>query len=390
MPDLLINKSISGQQQEQGYQNIPADNVLDRIQNSDINKNLYSSFISQKTTIQKKYSLDTYKINLKDKKKKEMIFTITGGVTLLLGGLSLIFGRKNLINLRDKLNQSVEIMQGLKNSEHLKVLGRAKLAAAKFLNNALGYMYTFDKIKDFSVLKGFESLGKSGKAIISASKGSLWITENTTLNGLYRIFKMRVNSACISVENSLKMPKNFANEQERQLAERLNVLLNGDKESKGLIKFADDLVTGTKERTVKLKDIIQKKNIAKYREKYYPRDFKWSEFKRTAKNWKESLLSATGNKDVLRENWSQTEEILVANINETGANNGKLKNLGQARQHIEDITKEMEELCSKPDCSKQFKELAKQAKSLNENINTSVTFETSGTVLDALGFASNT
>jgi len=379
MPELLINKSIVAQQQ--GYQNNPSNNaeknsVLENIQSSNTNRELYSSFLIRKK--------NQYRDNFKDTKNRNIVLSIAGGVTLLLGGTGVILGRKNIFQLRGKLNQSIEFMQGLKDSKHFEVLSSAKLAVTKGLSNVLGYMFTFDKVKDFSLLKGFESLGKPGKMLVEASKGSLWITEKTTLTGLYKAFEMNVNSVAKSVKKTLKSPKNLSNAQEKQLAEKLNVLLNGNKDSKGLISFANDLMTGIKERTGKLKSIIQKENIDQYREKYFPKDFKWSEFKRTARNWKESLFSASENKDVLRENWSQTEEILLFNIDKTGANNGKIRNFGHARKQIDSVAREMEELSNKSACSEEFKNLSKQVKGLNQTINNSqsstnpLVFETSG------------
>ncbi|OGH96595.1 MAG: hypothetical protein A2039_06175 [Candidatus Melainabacteria bacterium GWA2_34_9] len=394
MPELIINKSITAQQQ--GYQNNPSNNavknsgniskdkenqpnnnsVLEKIQSSNTNRELYSAFLIHKK--------NQYIDNIKDEKNKKIVLSIAGGVTLLLGGAGVILGRKNLVQLRGKINQSIEFMQGLKDSRQFEVLSNAKLFVTQVLSNALGYLFTFDKVKDFSLLKGFESMGKPGKMIVNASKGSLWITEKTTLTGLYKAFEMNVNSIAKYVRKALKSTKSFSNEQEKQLAQRLNVLLNGNKESKGLTRFADDLMAGIKERTGKLKSTIQEENIDQYREKYFPKDFKWSEFKRTAKNWKESLFSANENKDVLRENWSKTEEILLSNIDKTGANNGKIRNFGHAREQIDLLANEMDELSSKTVCSDEFKNLTKQVKSLNQTMNNSksatnpLVFETSG------------
>jgi len=375
MSDLVLNNRIAEKQQESGYQNNPNSNaVIARIQSSNTNRELFSDFFvknkNQNTTN-----------NSKNKQILKNVLTISGGVALLIGGLSYLFGRKNLVHLRAKLSKS---MQDLKENKHLKKLDSVKLAAVKIFSDIIGCIFTFDIVKNFSILKGVEVLGKPGKMLIGASKGSLLLTENISLLGLYTSFKQSANSAGKSVKKALTMPKNFSNEQEQQLAERLNVLLNGNKESKGFTEFADDLIKGMKERTGKLKNTIQKENIGEYRKKYYPTALKWSEFKRAAKNWKESLFSTTSNKDVLRENWKTTEEVLVKNIKDTGANNGQVKNFGHAMEQMGSITTEMEELCAKPGCSNQFKELAAQAKSLNQNINNPqsivnpITFETSG------------
>ncbi|HBG48557.1 MAG TPA: hypothetical protein DDW90_03435 [Cyanobacteria bacterium UBA9971] len=383
MTDLSINKSIAMQPQEQGHQNVTDNSIIGKIQSSNVNKQLYASFLRFNNS----YPLDTYK---KEEKNKKIILSIAGGVTLLLGGAGVILGRKNIFQLRGKLNQSIEFMQGLKDSKHFEVLSSAKLAVTKVLSNVLGYIFTFDKVKDFSLLKGFESLGKPGKIIIEASKGSLWITEKR-LGKLYKSFKGHVISSGKSVEKALTMPNIFSNEQEKQLVERLNILLNGNKESKGLIHFADDLMTGLKERTGRLKNTVQKENIEKYREKYYPKTFKLTEFKRVAANWREYLFTAKENKDVLRENWAKTEEILLTNIDKTGANSGKIKNFGQAREYLISITKEIEELHGQSNCSDEFKNLVKQVKNLNEkiNISNSVTntkiFETNPIIFETSG-----
>lgn len=387
MADLLINRPITLQQQ--GYTNNPKDNVAKEninqpSNNSDVNDIQSSDTYWEKYTTYLRQKEKQYRENLKDEKNQKYIFAVAGGLTLILGGVSLIFGRKNLVNIREKLNLNVEFMQNLKDSKQIKALGNAKLTAIKFLNNALGYMFSFDKVKDFSLLKGFEALGKPGKMAVSVSKSSLWITEKTTLTGLYKTFSMKVNAVGSSVDKALKIPKNFSNEQEKRLAERLNILLNGNKESKGLIQFADDLETGLKGRTVKLKNIIQKENIDPYRQKYYPTAFTWSEIKRAGTNWKKSLFSVEGNKDILRENWAKTEDILLNNINKTGKNNGKIKNFGQAMKQVASITKEMDELFNKQDCSQEFKNLTKQVRNLNQTINNSkssinpINFEISG------------
>lgn len=394
MADLTVNKPELIQPQKHGFQKASANSGLDKINNAVINNELYSDFLNwKKTQPTKNNQADAGLEDKKSNKNKKIILSIAGGVIFLLGGAGVILGRKSILNLREKLNQSIELLQNLKDSRHLKALDNAKLATIKFINKALGYTFSFDKTKDFALLNMFESLGKPGKFIVKASKSSLYITENTTLPALYQSLKMNVNSVSKAVKKALTSPEGFSNPQEKQLIEKLDVLINGNNETKGLTAFSEDLISGLKERTNELKDTIQKVNIKKYREKYFPSGFNSVEFKRVVNNWKENLFSGRENKDVLRENWSETEKILMSNIDKTGAKDGKPYDLGQARIQLDNITKAMEEICQKPDCSDEFINLTRQVNSLNQKINNPksatnpITFETSsekyaGRVLD--------
>jgi len=377
MPAIVNQNNIQTSNTGFNQQNPLINNVL----LSQKNKEIYSSFVTSKipqnpTNKDRKHKKHSHPI--------KSIVSWTSGALLLLAGLDFLLGGKNIMKLRTKLSKDMISMEKIKSHRHYQKLNKLKFYATKYLNNTLGVLFSFDKIKDFVLMSMFNSMGSPGKFIVKASKSSLFITKKVSINTLYKRLDSSINSTADEIKKAVTDPEIFNKEEEAALMRKISVLFNGSAKSKSLKEFSYELVENTNRRTTKIENTIHEDIIKRYRKKYFPKDLTVKSFKDALSNWKKSLFESRETKDILRENWTQTEERFVTTINNTGINSGEVGNFGEARELLEKHAEELKLHLETNNCSDRFTSLAKQVIDINSKINDKecrsnpINFETSG------------
>ena len=252
-------------------------------------------------------------------------FTAAGIMTLILSGTGL-FMNKNA--MRARLNQGLNSIK-----EVSKV-------------DKLGYgIFNFNSIKDMlsAMLINNRFTGKAGKKLFEWSKVSLIGTGGTAKWG-YNSWKKKIGT--IVGDSGKILTTGKATKEEQKILEELQGVIK--KENLG--KLADDLESGFEARTKLLREVIDKKHIQPFKDKYLPKSLRWNELKRV---W-ENLKQGTFEKELVREGWDDTLKVLEKEINKTGS--GRLK---LTMKKLEKVYKKMEAVKNP---SKDFKKIMGQLK----------------------------
>ncbi len=318
--------------------------------------------------------IDSYEKAVKNPHSNAFRYTVAGIVTLVLGGVGLIFGRRSLAKLSENLKIMATNLGDRANAGSIEKIQKTAVEGAR---KTVDTYYVLDKFsKDTGLMlllrnidKVFGKIGfKPGEYIIGLSKWSLKGTERT-LSGLY-----------IGAHNK------FKNARDIVLGK---ILLTSKEEQKALAgarEFVegnfgsqlDDVHKGIGGRLKELRDVVEKEVIDKYIDKYFPafnKLFSPTEWGKIFENWKKAFKD--GNQDVLRENWGRAEEILIGNINRTGAGTFK-----QSRENLDDIIRTLDDFVAGkggPDnVSKGFREILGELKSVRDKVKKAVNFEVAG------------
>jgi len=352
--------------------------LINNVLLSNKNKEIYSSFYQQDKTTNNKQ-----KTHKKHSHPVKSFLSWTCGAILLLAGLDFVFGGKSILKLRTKLNKDILSMEKIKNHRHYQKFNKLSFYSLTYISNALGVLFSFDKIKDFGLMSLFNSLGKPGKMIVNASKSSLFITKKVSINALYTLLDKNINNTASKLKQTASSDI-IKNPEEIAIIKKLNVLFNGNATKKALKEFSAELLENVHMRTTKIENTIKEDIIKNYRKKYFPKDFSITSIKEAASNWKKSLFQSKETKDILRENWPKTEAKFITSVNRTGQNSGEIANFGEAREVLKAYAEEVQAHLEGKNCSEEFKNIGKQIIDINQKINVEknsfnpITFETSG------------
>jgi len=288
-----------------------------------------------KVKVQQQSGFKGYIQELKNPHSTEFKATVAGAVTAVLGGVSVIVGRKNMGTINDKLDVAIKWLRKKAESQSGDSLAEAGEKILTKAKSMLEGIYAIDKVKDTTFLKvlrgmddavckGLNTIGLKalssrikpylpGHLIEKASKLSL----NATARSLRRRYK-GAGAALRDAEKTIAKNWNNLTPEEKEALRPIKELL----EEKKLQEALEEVVSKPKikDRLKKLSEKIDEDIMDGYLKDYFPNVPKnpfslsaWrQQFSKAYGNWKRA--AENGKADVLRENWDETERKLQEHL----------------------------------------------------------------------------
>ncbi len=328
--------------------------------------------------------LEIYEKEVKNPHSNAFRYTVAGGIALVLGGLGLFVGRKNIVKFSEYLRNLGGDLAERANLPGAGALVKMKKAAVNGTKNVVDTYYVVDKFKDTGLMlalrnidKGFAQIGlskfKPGEAIINFSKWSLSFTRGT-LARTYSGARKNVESAGSTLLEGFSKTSS----SEQTALRRAKRFIEGGNLNKQLGKVQEK----AGERIRKLDEEIEKKVTDVYLDKYFPKLnklFSPAEWRRIGSNWRTAFKE--GKQDVLRENWDDVEQGLRKKVTDSSVNGKSLNNsMDEFDKIIDDLNKFVKSKGGKEKLSKEFNTIYDSLTSARSKVESAVNFEVSSGV----------